>query len=279
MWHQLERIDKTLVRYVNFCITGARNLRPCQLKEIIMLLVLRVILAVLYCLLVCIFGGMYCLFNPRDPQHVARFGRLFGRLSTLLGLKVEQRMPTGYQHYGNCIYIANHQNNYDMVTTAKITPPGAVTVGKKSLLWIPLFGPLYWLTGNLLIDRDNKTKAHNTITQLVEQIKKRKLSVLMFPEGTRSRGRGLLPFKSGAFRAAIAAGVPIVPICVSTTHGKINLNRFSNGWVIIEMLPPIDTHVYNKEQLHQLTQHCHHLMLEKVKQLDQEVAERVSLVK
>ena len=71
----------------------------------------------------------------------------------------------------------------------------------------------------------------------------------MFPEGTRSRGRGLMPFKTGAFHAAIAAGVPIVPICVSTTSGNINLNRWNNGHVIVEMLAPVDTSKYGKENV------------------------------
>jgi 1-acyl-sn-glycerol-3-phosphate acyltransferase len=60
-----------------------------------------------------------------------------------------------------------------------------------------VFGLLYWLTGNLLIDRNNRAKAHGTIAQVVKHIQKRNISVWMFPEGTRSRGRGLLPFKTG----------------------------------------------------------------------------------
>ena len=69
----------------------------------------------------------------------------------------------------------------------------------------------------------------------------------MFPEGTRSRGRGLLPFKTGAFHAAIAAGVQLFP-CVSNTSNKINLNRLNNGLVIVEMLPPVDTSKYGKDR-------------------------------
>ena len=71
------------------------------------------------------------------------------------------------------------------------------------------------------------------MTELARRINKDNLSIWMFPEGTRSRGRGLLPFKTGAFHAAIAAGVPIVPVVGSTTHNKIDLNRWDNGKVCL----------------------------------------------
>jgi 1-acyl-sn-glycerol-3-phosphate acyltransferase len=131
----------------------------------------------------CASFGCICLFSPRNPKHVATFGHLFGKLSPL-GLKVELRKADA-ESYGNAIYIANHQNNYDMVTASNIVQPPTVTVGKKSLAWIP--GQLYWLTGNLLIDRNNRAKAHGTIAEVVNAFKKRNI-FWMFPEGTRSRG-------------------------------------------------------------------------------------------
>ena len=161
-----------------------------------------------------------------------------------------------------------------MVTAANIVQAPTVTVGKKSLLWIPFFGQLYWLTGNLLIDRNNRTKAHGTIAEVVNAFKKRKISFWMFPEGTRSRGRGLLPFKTGAFHAAIAAGVPIIPVCVSNTSNKIKLNRWNNGLVIVEMLPPVDTTQFGKDNVRALATHCRELMAAKIADLDNEVAER-----
>ncbi|MCS2152684.1 1-acylglycerol-3-phosphate O-acyltransferase [Scandinavium goeteborgense] len=239
-----------------------------------MLLIFRAIIVVIYCILVCIFGCVYCLFSPRNPKHVATFGHLFSRLAPVFGLKVERRLPEGYENFGNAIYIGNHQNNYDMVTAASIVIPPTVTVGKKSLLWVPFFGLLYWLTGNLLIDRNNRSKAHSTIAEVVNAFQKRKISFWMFPEGTRSRGRGLLPFKTGAFHAAIAAGVPIIPVCVSNTSNKINLNRINNGLAIVEMLPPIDTSGYGKDQVRELATHCREIMMAKIAELDLEVAER-----
>lgn len=239
-----------------------------------MLAIVRFIIVVIYCILVCIFGSIYCLFSPRNPRHVATFGHLFGHLAPVFGLKVETRLPAGADKHPTAIYIGNHQNNYDMVTASSIVQPPTVTVGKKSLVWIPFFGQLYWLTGNLLIDRDNRAKAHGTISQVVEQIRKRNVSIWMFPEGTRSRGRGLLPFKTGAFHAAIAAGVPIIPVCVSNTSNKIKLNRWNNGLVIVEMLPPIDTSAYGKDQVRKLATDCRELMMAKIDELNQEVAAR-----
>ena len=239
-----------------------------------MLFLFRLIIVVIYSILVCIFGCIYCLFSPRNPKHVSTFGRMFGRMASLMGLKVETRVPANAAQFGNAIYIANHQNNYDMVTAANIVLPPTVTVGKKSLMWIPFFGQLYWLTGNLLIDRDNRAKAHGTIAQIVKHIQKRNISVWMFPEGTRSRGRGLLPFKTGAFHAAIAAGVPIIPVCVSNTSNKINLNRWDNGHVIVEMLQPVDVSQFGKDQVRELATHCRAIMENKIAELDREVAAR-----
>lgn len=239
-----------------------------------MLSILRIIVVIIYSILVCVFGCIYCLFSPRNPKHVSTFGRLFGRLAPVFGLKVELRRPEGHENFPNAIYICNHQNNYDMITAANIVESSTVTVGKKSLLWIPFFGQLYWLTGNLLIDRDNRAKAHGTIGELVNEFQKKKISFWMFPEGTRSRGRGLLPFKTGAFHAAVAAGVPIIPVVVSNTHDKIKLNRLKNGLAIVEMMPPVDTKSFENQSVRKLATHCRELMSAKLDELNAEVAAR-----
>lgn len=219
-----------------------------------------------------IFGCGYCLLSPRNPRHVYTFGRMFARMSKVFGITLELRVPENANERGQHIYLGNHQNNWDLFTISAALTPNAVTVGKKSLVWLPLFGQLYWLTGNILIDRANRTKAAGTIGQIAEQIKKNKVSVWMFPEGTRSRGRGLLPFKTGAFHAAIAAQVPIVPIICSSTD-KVKLNRWNNGHVIVEMLPPIDTDGYSKENVRLLLKECRNQMKDKLAQLDAEVLE------
>ncbi|MFC1025865.1 1-acylglycerol-3-phosphate O-acyltransferase [Pasteurella multocida] len=239
-----------------------------------MLKLLRTIVIVFCCLLICVLGSIYSFIRFRNPSNVGIMARWFGRLHPLFGLTVEHRFPKNVDKFGRCIYIGNHQNNYDMVTISYMVQPRTVSVGKKSLIWIPFFGLLYWVTGNILIDRENRTKAHGTMNEVARRIHDDDLSVWMFPEGTRSRGRGLLPFKTGAFYAAIAAGVPIVPVVCSTTQGKIDLNRWDNGKVICEMLEPIDVSAYDKENVRELAAHCHQLMAQRIAELDTEIAQQ-----
>lgn len=238
-----------------------------------MLAILRIIIVIIYCIFGSLAGILICLTSPRNPKHVMTFGRMYGKLSHVFGIKMVYRIPEEAKHYGSCVYVGNHQNNYDMITMSNAVQPRTVTVGKRSLIWIPFFGQLYWISGNILIDRSNRSKAHNTITQVADQIKKRNISVWMFPEGTRSRGRGMLPFKTGAFHAAMAAGVPVVPVCVSTTQERIKLNRWNNGVVIVEMLPPVDTSKYTREQVRELAEDCRQMMIKRIAELDKEVIE------
>ncbi|NOI29972.1 1-acylglycerol-3-phosphate O-acyltransferase [Vibrio coralliilyticus] len=238
-----------------------------------MLGIIRLILAAIFVVFTTLFALIYCLFSPRNPKHVYFFCRWFNQLHKLIRLKLIQRGLDRAPTPANSVYISNHQSVYDFVTAPGMLRPRTVSLGKKDLLWIPFFGQLYWITGNILINRENKSQARDTIKQVAEAIHQRDLSVWVYPEGTRSKGRGLLPFKTGAFRMAIEAGVPITPMCVSTTHNKIDLNRRDNGVVISEMLEPIDVSGYKIEDARKLAEHCHTLMASKIKELDNEVAQ------
>ncbi|MGF1769643.1 1-acylglycerol-3-phosphate O-acyltransferase [Enterovibrio makurazakiensis] len=237
-----------------------------------MYFILRLLAVALFAIVIFVFGCGYCLLSPRNPENVYTIGRWFGKLSSLFGIKLSLRETDASKEVGTCVYIANHQSNWDLVTVSNAVRPRAVTVGKKSLTYIPIFGAIYWLTGNILIDRNNRSKAMGTIGQVVDQIKENNVSVWLFPEGTRSRGRGLLPFKTGAFHAAIAAGVPIVPIVCSSTR-DLRASRGDNGHVIVEVMDPISTEGITKEQVRELASRCHDVMAEKLAQLDAEVAE------
>ncbi|MGL4475005.1 MAG: 1-acylglycerol-3-phosphate O-acyltransferase [Shewanella sp.] len=238
-----------------------------------MLLIIRSIMLAVMLLLAFIFGGLYCVVKPRHRDNVHMFAKLFSFAAPVLGIKVIVRQAPALADQP-CIYVANHQNNFDMFTHTAVVPTGTVSLGKKSIVWMPLFGQIYWLSGNILIDRNNRQKAFDTMAQTVEQIKQKGLSVWIFPEGTRSRGRGILPFKSGAFHTAIAAGVPIVPV-VASCQSDIRMNRWNNGVVIIEALAPVETKDLDKSDVKALVADVHQAMADKFIELSDE-AKRMS---
>ncbi len=237
-----------------------------------MLAVVRLILLGCFVVICGVLGLLFCLVRPFHPNNTPIFAHWYGRMHKLLGVELEIRVPDGLFAGGAYVYIANHQNTYDIFTLSRAMPPSTVSIGKKSLKWIPFFGQLYWLAGNILIDRKNSGRARGTIEQAAAAIKERKISVLLFPEGTRSYGRGLLPFKTGAFRTAVQAQADVVPICVSNLHGRIKLNRWNNGKIIIEMLAPVKVSEFGVDSVRALSAHCHQLMQNKISELDHELA-------
>ncbi|WP_051333550.1 1-acylglycerol-3-phosphate O-acyltransferase [Aliagarivorans marinus] len=234
-----------------------------------MLAVVRIIIIVSLILLGFPLVMLYCLTRPRHPDLVHQIGVLIAKLGKFVGIKVEVRYKTkNLPDKG--VWIANHQNTYDMLTLPFALKSGVVSIGKKSLKWIPLFGQVYWLTGNILIDRQRRAKAVGTLNQAAEAIEKRNISVWMFPEGTRSYGRGLLPFKTGAFHLAMQAKVPILPIACSSTHGQIKLNRWNNGKVIVEVGEPMDVSTWAKAEMREQIVRVHDELEQRIYQLTME---------
>lgn len=220
--------------------------------------------------LACLIGTLVSLVRPFHRNNTYTVAQLFSKLAPLIGIKLIIRVPKDLTETPKVI-IANHQSNYDVITIAGGVSPGVVSVGKKSLKWIPVFGQLYWLSGNIFIDRSNKSQATKTMNQMLTRMKKDNLSIWMFPEGTRSKGRGLLPFKMGAFHIALQAKVPIIPI-VSSSIASFSINRWNNGHAIVENIEPIETKDFNDTQVRELAKIAHSKMSQKIAQLDAEVA-------
>ncbi|MFC3913294.1 1-acylglycerol-3-phosphate O-acyltransferase [Pseudaeromonas sharmana] len=236
-----------------------------------MLKLIRLLVLGLMMVLWFLLGLAICLLRPRHRTNVYWLSnRLLRFALPVIGLKVHLKIPPGIDKLGPAVYVANHQTNWDIVVLTCAVQPGVVAVGKKSLVWLPLFGILFYLSGNILIDRSNRARAIDTIRQVVDKIRERRLSIWMFPEGTRSRGRGLLPFKTGAFHTAMQAGVPIVPIVASSYATQVDLNRWDNGEVWIEMLAPVDSQQWARDQVRECSEVIREQMVSKLAELDQQ---------
>ncbi|NDV90320.1 1-acylglycerol-3-phosphate O-acyltransferase [Alteromonas sp. 345S023] len=214
---------------------------------------------------------LVCIFRPFHKNNVHTAGKLYSLMAKVVGLKVVIRKDPAVDENEPYVYIANHQNSFDIITICKAAMPGVVTIGKKSLKWIPIFGQIYWLSGNIMIDRKHTGRARNTLDIAAKRIAQKRTSVWLFPEGTRSYGRGILPFKQGAFRLAKTTNEPIVMVTASNLHNKIKWNRWDNGTVLIDISAPEP--LTEERSVKEWMAYFNDKMKAKFKELDAQVAE------
>lgn len=149
------------------------------------------------------------------------------------------------------VYVINHTSALDAPVSMAVYPEMACGIGKREVIWVPFFGAAYALTGNLLIDRSDRTSSIEAINGLVELINRLGLSLWIAPEGTRSLDGALLPFKKGFVHIAIATGLPCVPVVF---HGAGALwpaktFRITPGTVRVQVLDPVETTDWSADTL------------------------------
>lgn len=237
-----------------------------------MLTIIRIPLLILWIALSAIWGILIGLLRPFDPRNVHAMTEVLKHGLKIVGVKVEVRNRESVKQHLPCVFISNHQDNFDIFIGASAIPERTVSMGKRNIIYIPIFGLFYWLSGNILIDRKNKRSAFDTMDDVAKTIKSKNKSVWIMPEGTRSRGRGLLPFKKGPFITAIKAEVPVIPVAVSNYVGKLHFNKWHAGKIIIDILPAISTAGKTINEVNDLKDQCHHVINTAINRLDAELA-------
>lgn len=152
------------------------------------------------------------------------------------------------------IYVSNHTSMTDIFLGMWMLPYGGVGIAKKEVGNVPFFGWAYRLSGHLLIDRGNRERAVDSMKALAETVRRYKLSIWMWPEGTRSRDGRLKPLKKGIAHLAIATGLPIVPVMVHGAQKNWILKSafdFNAVDVTVHVMPPVSTRHWRAETLDQ----------------------------
>lgn len=157
----------------------------------------------------------------RSGNLVHGIARLWGRSILLVsGVRVAVRGREHVDPGRACIFMANHQSNYDIPVLLGHLPVQFRWLAKAELFRIPLFGPAMRGAGYLPIDRRNHAAAFQSLRSLREAAAKIRAgaSIVIFPEGTRSPDGELKSFKKGGFVLALQAGAPIVPVAIRGTR-------------------------------------------------------------
>ena len=139
------------------------------------------------------------------------------------------------------VVVSNHESFSDILLISHL-PWEMKWLSKAELFRIPILGWMMWLVGDIPVKRGFGPSAVEAMARCRKVLESR-VSVMIFPEGTRSKTAELLPFKDGAFRLAIEAGVPILPLAVSGTSTALRKHdwRFGKSVAEVWVLPPIET--------------------------------------
>ncbi len=127
-------------------------------------------------------------------------------------IRVGGTWPPGRRAY---VVVSNHQSMLDIFMLSRL-PREMKWIAKEELFRIPWIGWMFHVSGDIALKRGDAESGRETLERARWYLD-RGMHVMMFPEGTRSRDGRMLPFKSGAFRLALEAGVPVLPVAVSGT--------------------------------------------------------------
>ena len=176
--------------------------------------------------LATVFGNLYLVFGtlvcasmavavgwiPPRGNLVYRVARLWSRgVLRFSGVTLEVHREVEINPQTPCVFMSNHQSLYDIPAVIASLPGQARFLTKRSLFRIPVFGWAIRLGGFISIDREDRSRAHESFSSAVARLRAG-TSAVVFPEGTRSLDGRLLPFQRGGFLLALRSGLPIVPV-------------------------------------------------------------------
>jgi len=190
--------------------------------------------------------GAVRLTHGQDPTRrvrgrwLRRLGRTTTTLSPLWHTSIEGPVPDDIAHRAYVV-VANHQSNVDPFLLSHL-PWDMRWVAKQELFRVPVVGTLLRLGGDIPLRRKDGESVREMMAECRRTLDAG-LPVMMFPEGTRSRDGSLGAFKEGAFRLAIEAQVPVLPVAIDGTRDCLPKGTWRPGPARIRMrvLPPLST--------------------------------------
>jgi 1-acyl-sn-glycerol-3-phosphate acyltransferase len=179
----------------------------------------------------------------RKGRMVHRYARLWGKTALLANrVKVKIEGMERLNRKGPYIFMSNHQGSYDIFALLGHLPYQFKWLAKKELFSIPFFGWTMAAAGYISIDREGSRGTVEAMNDAAQKIRDG-MSVVIFPEGSRSPDGSIQAFKKGGFTLAIKSKVPIVPIAISGSRDIMPKDRLTatSGEIRIQMDHPIKT--------------------------------------
>jgi 1-acyl-sn-glycerol-3-phosphate acyltransferase len=180
---------------------------------------LRTLFALVLLALATVLLGSYVIVLVRvfpHSGHVTGVMRLWARIflfgtSTRVTVEGLDKLDPGACY----VFSGNHISNIDIPVMIGRLPVSVRFLAKKELFGVPILGHAMRSIHMVETDRNAGPMAHREINEQVTRVVAEGLSLVIYPEGTRSRNAELMPFKKGAFRIAIDNAMPMVPVTIT----------------------------------------------------------------
>ncbi|XP_015263417.1 PREDICTED: 1-acyl-sn-glycerol-3-phosphate acyltransferase alpha-like [Gekko japonicus] len=205
----------------------------------------------------------------RNPDNMKLLRTFIWPLKRFYGIKIAVQGSENLNMKEPYVMVCNHQTYLDLLGMMEIIPDRCVPVAKRELLYLGLVGHACWLSGMIFIDRRKKDEAREILRQAAQTMWHENMRIWVYPEGTRNKGKTLLPFKRGAFHLAVQAQVPIIPVVISSYRDFYcsKEKRFTAGNLKIRILPKVDTKDLGPEDIPALTDSIHKRMQDTYKEI------------
>jgi 1-acyl-sn-glycerol-3-phosphate acyltransferase len=187
--------------------------------------------------------AIFSFIADRSGDTVLRLARVWSRaIMRAAGVKLTIHTAQPLDPHRSYVFMANHLSAADIFSLFIAVPFPVRMIAKKQLGRIPFFGWAMHAGRFIFIDRQNPIAARRSIEEAARRIKSGH-SVLLFPEGTRSRTGALGPFKKGGFHLAIASAADIVPCGIRGTREVMRRGSLLiyPGAINVEVGAPIST--------------------------------------
>lgn len=194
----------------------------------IVLTVMVISFAVITFILGSLIGFILVLFRFPSRKTYWYFSRIWAKgILFVAGVKVSVKGLENILFDGPKIMISNHQGNFDIPILIAVLPVDFKFIVKKELFKVPFFGWYLRKREDISIDRASGKGARETLNAVAGMVSKGE-TVLVFPEGTRSRDGSIGRFKRGGMVLAVDSGAKIVPLAVS---GSFNIQKKGSFWM------------------------------------------------
>jgi len=198
-----------------------------------------------------LFGVAVILFSPFDYKK----GRILGFIVKYWAKTIFKTMNINVRVIGldkldrnaDYIFAPNHASSLDIPLILGFLPFWIVPISKIELKWIPFLGWAMQAAGHVFVDRRDHEKAMFSIAEIKNSLIKNPRSILIFPEGSRTKDGKVNQFKTGGLSIGISTKIPIVPIAINGTFESLSKHskKFVNNLLTINIGSPIDTRKYS----------------------------------